>query len=312
MTWVAWRQGRSENLVAIAVLAALATLLILTGAHMRAVFDAGDLARCTGASVRASGCSLLTSDFESQFNTLDQLGQWLGLTSGLLGVLLATPLVLELDQGTYRLAWTQSVTARRWLTTRLAIIVLGAVVCGSLISGLATWGRAPLDSLIGRIDPNSFDVEGIVPSAYTLFAASIVLAIGALTRRTGLAVSAGYGIYVIARLVVRAVRQDLVPAIHALLPLPRGPHGIFLAWRIDHSFTRAHGRPLPYSVIAGCFAKGEHLSLRCMEHRHVYQSFVYEPASRFWSLQAAEAGIFIAIAAAAIGVTVWWITHRIA
>ena len=133
----------------------------------------------------------MSSDFESQFDTLDQLGQWLGLLPGLIGVLLATPLVLEFDHGTYRLAWTQSVTPRRWLTVRLVLLLLGAVLCGGLMIGLATWGRQPLDSLLGRMDPNSFDIEGILPIAYTIFAASAVLAIGTITRRTSLAVSAG-------------------------------------------------------------------------------------------------------------------------
>lgn len=30
------------------------------------------------------------------------------------GILLAAPFVLELEQGTYRLVWTQSITRTRW------------------------------------------------------------------------------------------------------------------------------------------------------------------------------------------------------
>ena len=48
MIWLAWRQGRAENVLAAAVLAALGALLVLTGAHMRSVFDANGLALCTG------------------------------------------------------------------------------------------------------------------------------------------------------------------------------------------------------------------------------------------------------------------------
>lgn len=312
MTWVAWRQGRSENLLALMLLAALAGLLVLTGAHMHSAFDANGLGGCVGASARPASCSLLSSDFESQFNTVNQLGSWLGFAPGLIGVLLATPLVLELDQGTYRLAWTQGITPQRWFTARLAMLLLGAVLCGAVMIALATWQRSPLDQLLGRIGPNSFDLEGVVPIAYTLFAATAMLAIGAVTRRTGLAATAGFVAYTIVRLILRSVRQDLIPAVHVLLPVPQGPRGIFHAWEISHGFADAHGHSVPSTLITGCFNSRGNLDAHCLVRHHVFQSFVYEPASRFWTLQGAEAGIFLALSTAAIGITTWWIKHRIA
>ncbi len=279
---------------------------------MRSVFDTNGLAACTGASTRPASCGLLSGNFESQFDTFNQLGGWLGLTSGLIGVLLATPIVLELDQGTYRLAWTQSITPRRWLTIRLVALVLGAVLCGALITALATWSRQPLDALMGRVDPNSFDLEGVLPIAYTLFAATTALAIGARTRRTGLAVSAGFGAYLVVRLILRTTRQHLIPAMHVLVPVPRGPTGIFHAWDISHGFTDAHGHAIPSTVITSCFNGHGALDTGCLSRHHVFQSFVYEPASRFWPLQASEAGIYIALSAVAIGLTVWWIRYRVA
>ena len=312
MTWVAWRQGRSENLLALMLLGALAGLLVLTGAHMHSAFDADGLGGCVGASARPASCSLLSSDFESQFNTVNQLGSWLGFVPGLIGVLLATPLVLELDQGTYRLAWTQGITPQRWFTARLAMLLLGAVLCGAVMIALATWQRSPLDQLLGRIGPNSFDLEGVVPIAYTLFAATAMLAIGAVTRRTGLAATAGFVAYTIVRLILRSVRQDLIPAVHVLLPVPQGPRGIFHAWEISHGFANPHGHSVPSAFITGCFNPRGNLDAHCLARHHVFQSFVYEPASRFWSLQGAEAGIFLALSTAAIGLTIWWIKHRIA
>jgi hypothetical protein len=40
--------------------------------------------------------------------------------------------------------------------------------------------------------------------------------------------------------------------------------------------------------------------------------FVYEPASCFWPLQTIEAGIFLALSAALIALSVWWIKRRLA
>ena len=45
---------------------------------------------------------------------------WLNLVPVLLGALIAAPFVLEFERGTFRLAWTQSITADRWLATRSA------------------------------------------------------------------------------------------------------------------------------------------------------------------------------------------------
>ena len=53
--------------------------------------------------------------FNSQFDSLNSLIAWMTLVPGLIGVLLAAPFVLEFEQGTHRLAWTQSVSRRRWL-----------------------------------------------------------------------------------------------------------------------------------------------------------------------------------------------------
>src|SRR5205814_8068785 len=46
------------------------------------------------------------------------------------------------------------------------------------------WWRGAFDQLNGRLDTNAFDFEGIVPIAYTVFAGSVVLAVGTILRRT--------------------------------------------------------------------------------------------------------------------------------
>src|SRR5436305_6139817 len=102
----------------------------------------------------------------------------------LIGILAAAPIVLEFEQGTHRLAWTQTVTHRRWLATRLSLAFGVAVAAGLGFSLLMTWWRGPFDQLSGRLDTNAFDFEGVVPIAYTVFAASVVLATGTILRRT--------------------------------------------------------------------------------------------------------------------------------
>jgi hypothetical protein len=117
---------------------------------------------------------------------------WFNLVPAVIGVLLATPLVLEFERGTYRLAWTQSITRARWLTARLALIGLGALLAGLALTALMTWWRGPLDDVGSRMS-EGFDFEGLVPTTYTLFAAALVLAIGrsAEVRKAAFAVGVG-------------------------------------------------------------------------------------------------------------------------
>jgi len=44
---------------------------------------------------------------------------------------------------------------------------------------------------------------------------------------------------------------------------------------------------------------------------HGYRGYLtYQPASRFWAFQAIEAGIFMILAAALLGVTFWVVKRR--
>jgi hypothetical protein len=43
-----------------------------------------------------------------------------------------------------------------------------------------------------------------------------------------------------------------------------------------------------------------------------HEVVTYQPANRYWDLQALETAIFLAIAGALVGVCVWWIRHRVA
>jgi hypothetical protein len=88
-----------------------------------------------------------------------------------IGASLGAPLLArELETGTWQLAWTQSVPRLRWLTVKLATLGTLAVVLTLALSAVITWYRVPLDILDGRFTADAFDLEGIVPAAYAMFA----------------------------------------------------------------------------------------------------------------------------------------------
>jgi len=57
----------------------------------------------------------------------------------LLGIFWGAPLVAnELETGTYRLAWTQSVTRKRWLAAKLGLVGLWSMAVAGLLSFIVT------------------------------------------------------------------------------------------------------------------------------------------------------------------------------
>jgi hypothetical protein len=311
--WLSWRQQRTETLFAALVLGLLAAVLVPTGLHMASVYDHDGLAACV-TQPRGS-CGSAISSFDSRFEHLGGLIAWFNLVPGLLGILLAAPFVLELEQGTFRLAWTQSVTRRRWLATKLGLIALGGLAAALGLTLLMTWWRAPLDHLHGRMDVNVFDFEGIVPFAYTLFAVALVIALGTLLRRTVLAIGIAFVGYLALRLVIQTwVRQDYVAAVRKVWLVGRpGPSGLDTAWSLQSVPSDRFGHPLGSSdlVIATC-GRATRAALPACAHAHgLYNLAVFQPASRFWLFQGIETAIFGGLALALLAFSIRWVRERL-
>lgn len=110
MIWLAWRQFRTQALATLGLFAALAVLVLVTGLHLRHVYDSLGGVHCTALSGHDTALA-------------DVLGPALLAIPALLGMFWGAPLVArEFESGTYRLAWTQSVTRRRWLSVRVALV----------------------------------------------------------------------------------------------------------------------------------------------------------------------------------------------
>src|SRR6202042_2486531 len=64
----------------------------------------------------------------------------------LIGVFWGAPLLTrEIEAGTFRLAWTQSVTRTRWLAVKLGLIGAAAIATAGLLSLIISWWAAPID-----------------------------------------------------------------------------------------------------------------------------------------------------------------------
>ena len=70
----------------------------------------------------------------------------------------------EIETGTHRLAWNQSVTRTRWLATKLVGVGGVAVAAAGLLCLGVTWSASLVDRYAeSRITPLLFGARGIVP-----------------------------------------------------------------------------------------------------------------------------------------------------
>jgi hypothetical protein len=314
VSWVGWRLQRTETLIAAAVLAAIAALLVPTGIEIASQYSRDGLSSCLAQNTSSLSCASAIDSFTTRFHDLNALIAWFTLLPGLIGVLLAAPFVLELETGTYRLAWTQSITRRRWIATKLALAVGTALVAALALIALMTWWHTPLVRLQGRMEANVYDGEGIVVFGYTLFALTLGTAIGALWRRAVPALVAGFAAYFAVRVFVDTwLRQRLLPPVTVNWPFagPR-PSKLDHAWIISEQQTDRVGHPLhsvgDHPCIKLGFATKKALG-ECLAQHGILTHTVYEPASRFWALQGIETGLFAGSALALLLFTAWW-THR--
>jgi hypothetical protein len=227
MTWVVWRQQRAEVVLGMVVLAVLAALFIPTGLHMNGAYETDGAAACVGAPGHA--CAQLLDAFDDRFSTIIGVTDWFAFLPVVIAVIFAAPFVLELERGTYRLTWTQSVTRRRWLAAKLTVALGGAAVAAAGTALLLTWWRRPLDHFHGRVEPGAFQLEGIAPIAYAIFAAALIIALGTVLRRTIPAIAIGIVAFLVVRVTIEtSVRPHFASALQA-----REGMNLDTAWVVD-------------------------------------------------------------------------------
>jgi ABC-type transport system involved in multi-copper enzyme maturation permease subunit len=301
MTWLSWRLQRTETLVALGILGLLAALLVPTGLNMWDAYQHNGLGACLSVST-SNHCMNAIGEFRTRFQSLSDTATWFTLLPGLIGVLLAAPFVSDLEHGTYRLAWTQSITRGRWLLGRLGLPVLTALLASGALIALFTWWRSPMAHLDGRLENGIFDTTGTVMIGYTLFALGLALAVGAVWRRTAVSLVAAFVGYFAARIFVDyKLRLHLVAPVHA-------------TWRgmqqAPASFTNAHVMNVVEVVngnriqLGGGFSGGGVKVIGPNMNSAVFHA-VYQPVSHFWPLQLTETALFAGLALLLIAFAAW-------
>jgi hypothetical protein len=197
-----WRQFRSQAMVGVAALLVVGVVLAVTGPHLVSVYD-GAVAACKESGGQGAACT--TNPVTITYRGLQYGVLALVLVvPALIGMFWGSPLVAhELETGTFRLAWTQSVSRTRWLLVKLGLVGLASFLAAGLLSLMANWWYSPLDKASpDRFGAGNFAVHGFVPGGYALFAFTLGVTAGLILRRTLPAMAVTLAGFIAARFVV--------------------------------------------------------------------------------------------------------------
>lgn len=339
MIWLTWRQLRAQAATVVLAVTAMAVVLALTGP--RPV----ELARAGADEV----FDRLTSTDVTLF--------WAGLVvvaavPALVGAFWGAPLVArELEAGTHRLVWNQSVTRTRWLLTKLAVTTAVAALAVGALSFAVTWWSDPLDGAVGHargsfpgvLTPVSFAMRGVAPVGYTVFAVVLGVTLGAVLRRSLTAMALTLAVYVLVQLAVPLwVRPYLVAPTTATIAISArtldsvvaddqgGPQSITVHttdrgdWIVANETLAADGRPAALPAwMSDCFAAAPdrfagpieaspiNPCLERLASEGYTQRVVYQPAGNFWPVQLAETALYLAASGLLAGFCLWWTRRRL-
>jgi ABC-2 family transporter protein len=335
MIWLTWRQFRPQAITTGVILLALGITLAVTGPGLVSSYNAAGLGTCHAT------CSALAGHWLNDIkHGTDAVLYYTGipvmyLAPALIGMFWGAPLIArELEAGTFRLAWNQSVTRRHWAAIKLGLIGLAAITTTGLMSLMITWWAGPVDHALNtasqnspvtftRMSPLVFGARGIVPLGYAAFAFALGVTAGVILRRTLPAMAITLAIFAAVQVLVpNFVRPYLIPASQVTAPLRASATsrasievesvqgattgvitvtGSFTrpgAWILSNTSITPSGQVL---TVAPRACLGNAPAQECtnwLASQHLRQRVSFQPASRFWPLQFLEAAVYLILAAA--------------
>lgn len=314
-----------------------AAVLLVTRMNIGAASE--KLSACM--SNRQADCSAAQATLNIAMNQIVQnpLLLVLSLSLPLLAGMFIGPYAIarELEQGTYRTIWTQGIPWYRWLVTKSCMITSVVLCAFGILFGLLSWWAFPITSALqenGNFSfTNRFDIWGIVPIAYALFALLLGVFAGTALRKTVPAMAITLVIFIAVRvLVANFWRPYFIPPIVVTTPDIFSDSRAFPppnAWLLSDEIVDQQGQlvtidspsDLPQvcsSTLYNSISSSKRPTdadiaryNRCIIDHGIQDRMVYQPVDRFWLFQGIESGIYLLMTALLFALTFWWTKYRI-
>jgi hypothetical protein len=305
--WLTWRQHRWQLIGISALLAVYWGYLLYAGVRARGALD-GCASLGGGAPVPRS-CFEASNTVNGIFNTMSEVVMFGNLLPLAAGMFVGAPLISrELEQGTYRLAFTQSVSRRRWLVVKLGTLAGAAALLGGITGAVVSWSRTGFGALFSTApfgDDVVFSQSGAVPAATWVFVVLVGAAVGILVRRTTMAMAITLVVLPLTFVGLMLLRPHYMPPVERLV----GGAGMIQdgvsrndsrGWIFATSYVDGSGRELTADAAGAlCEDPGNTWpTAECMDRVGLRQRIVYQPADRYPWFQLIEMGLLLAASGA--------------
>ncbi len=282
-----------------------AALMVVQGIGMHAAYQAFGLSYSHPANTART--ISFAGTFENEYLGIGlYLPRFLMFLPLVIGAFVGGPLIArELETGTFRFAWTQSVGRTRWTIAKLAILSLALTVMALGFSAIFAWWYRPFEQLMGR----ATEVEGLVFAARMLFGFALGAFVGAVLRRTVPAIAATMALWLA---VVVPIAAFLRPHFEAPLTGRVNMDAKFgTEWTLSQWWVTPQGHRLSdaaYNALVRSLPTSDPQSWLTSHHYVLWETF--QPASRFWTFQIIEASGLCVLALTLAAATVWWVRKR--
>jgi ABC-type transport system involved in multi-copper enzyme maturation permease subunit len=288
MMWVTWRQHRAQIVVTAGFLVVMGVLLLVHAV--------------TAAGLRAEA-------LDAHFGQVYLYVSWLPVVPLVAGLFWGAPLLArELERGTHRLAWTQSVSRRRWLVAKLGLLGLAVTVAGLVLGLMVSAWLAAFDGAHDAdrfADSAFFGATGVLGGVWWLFAFMLGTAAGGLLRRTLPAFAVTIVLFVVTMVVLFSARKDYAEPVRTVVD---GPETLPTSYVTGSAFLSPEG--LDVDKPPECADEGRDTYLSCVRDAGYRNVLYYQPADRYWRFQWTETGILLLASLLLAGPVVYRVARR--
>ncbi|MBK3581292.1 hypothetical protein JHN63_47520 [Streptomyces sp. MBT65] len=254
--------------------------------------------QCTGDACSWSSAITL---YHAAYTVAELLIGWIPY---LAAVWAGTFVARELERGTTRLAWTQSVSPTRWLATTLAVpaalVTAGSTLMVLLHRLLFDAHQVPLSW--NQWNDETFTANGTLAIVYPLLGLAVGTLAGFLQRHVLTAAGLSIAAMALAVTTLGFARPYLWPTVTRVTNVGIGYDAPPNVLNVDQGAVTATGA----HVTDTCFA-----DTKCLKAVDITGYYVdYHPASHFWPLQLVETGIVVALAALVLAVAFTLLRRR--
>jgi ABC-type transport system involved in multi-copper enzyme maturation permease subunit len=335
MIWLTWRQFRVQAITGAALLVLVLAAVLISWGQVSDLASSSGYAGCAGTACAAAAETFLDA-LQETASRLVYLGTIaaLFLAPALVGVFWGAPTVArELESGTYRMIFSQSVSRGRWLLAKLGLGAAAVVAGVGLLSLLLTRWAHLIDQAAGnRITPLIFPGRGLVPVGYAAAGFVIGVTLGLVLRRTVVAMAVTLmvvaGLQVVAPLVVRPWLAQPISTVTALnvgdldgigMNVETGDMHLRVqssingAWVLQNTVLGADGKSFvgPADLTKCGPRAGFETCQEWLKSQNLQVRMAYVPGAKFWTVQWREFGLLVALTTLLSLFALWWIRRKL-